>query len=248
MAETTLLIDGDILLYWACSGVEEETHWGDDWWTLHADARQAKQMVDAQISQYKTNLGAKKVIVALSDTHDNWRYSVMPTYKGNRIGKRKPVCYREVREYVHHTYTCFQLDSLEADDVLGLLATGKKVKGRKIIVSEDKDLKTIPGLLYNPNRAEAGVVEISKADADRWHLYQTLVGDRVDNYPGCPGIGEVRAERILADDCSWAAVVAAYEHAGLNEAEALRQARVARILRHGEYDWKKGTVKVWEPR
>lgn len=244
---TTLLIDGDILAYWACSGVEEATDWGNDWWTLTADARQAKQMVDAQIAQYKSLLGADKVTIAFSDAEDNWRWSVLPSYKGNRCGKRKPICYVPVREYAMEMYNGVVMPRLEADDVLGLLSTGPKIKGRKIIVSEDKDLKTIPGLLYNPNRAEEGLREITLEEADRWHLLQTLTGDAVDNYKGCPGIGPVKAEKLLEESPTWGTVKAAYEKAGLSEEEALRQAAVARILRHGEYDYTKKEVRIWKP-
>jgi len=244
---TTLLVDGDILAYWACSGVEEATDWGNDWWTLTADARQAKQMVDAQIAQYKSELGADKVVIAFSDPEDNWRWNVLPSYKGNRCGKRKPICYVPVREYAMETYSGVVMPRLEADDVLGLLSTGPKIKGRKIIVSEDKDLKTIPGLLYNPNRAEEGLREITQAEADKWHLLQTLTGDAVDNYKGCPGIGPVKAEKLLEESPTWDTVKAAYEKAGLAEEEALRQAAVARILRHGEYDYTKKEVRIWKP-
>lgn len=247
MSDTTLLIDGDIVLYWACSGSEEETDWGDDWWSLTADVRQAKQMVDAQVASWKTLLGANKVIFVVSDPEDNWRYKVLPSYKGNRLGKRKPLGYPSVRDYAVNLYNGVRIPKLEADDVLGLLSTGTKVKGRKIIVSEDKDLKTVPGLLYNPNRAEEGVQEISVAQADRWHLYQTLTGDATDNYKGCPGIGPVTADKLLDAEPSWATVKQAYEKAGLSEDEALRQAAVARILRHGEYDYTKQEVKVWKP-
>jgi DNA polymerase-1 len=44
----------------------------------------------------------------------------------------------------------------------------------------------------------------------------------------------------------WKIVVKAYEKAGMNEQDALQQARVARILRHGEYDKKTGEVKLWQ--
>lgn len=243
---TTLLIDGDILAYAACSGVEESTHWGDDFWTLIADARQAKQMVDAQIALYKRTLGATDVIVAFSDPNENWRWGVLSSYKGNRLGKRKPVCWPEVREYTIKVYSGQVYPRLEADDVLGILATSPTRLGRKIIVSEDKDLKQIPGLLYNPNKAEEGVQEITEEAADRWHLFQTLTGDAVDNYKGCPGCGPVKAEKLLDASAKWPTVVAAYEKAGLSEEEALRQARVARILRSDDYT-RKGEITLWNP-
>ena len=44
--ERTLLIDGDILLYAESSAVEEAWDWGNDIWTLHGDAKIAKERVD----------------------------------------------------------------------------------------------------------------------------------------------------------------------------------------------------------
>ena len=83
--------------------------------------------------------------------------------------------------------------------------------------------------------------------ADRFHLYQTLVGDQTDNYKGCPGVGPVKAETALGANPTWASVVGCYEKAGLTEEDALVQARVARILRHGEYNKMTCEVKLWTP-
>jgi len=78
-------------------------------------------------------------------------------------------------------------------------------------------------------------------------LLQALTGDSVDGYPGCPGIGPKRAERLLNKETSWETVVAAYAKEGLDEEYALAQARVARILRWDEYNIKKEEVILWTP-
>ncbi len=44
----------------------------------------------------------------------------------------------------------------------------------------------------------------------------------------------------------WELVVKAYEKQGLFEHDALQQARVARILRHGDYNMSTGEVKQWQ--
>ena len=58
------------------------------------------------------------------------------------------------------------------------------------------------------------------------------------------------AEKILKQaeqkEC-WGLIVEAYEKAGLTEEDALVQARVARILRHGEFCTKKEEVNLWNP-
>jgi 5'-3' exonuclease len=57
---------------------------------------------------------------------------------------------------------------------------------------------------------------------------------------------QVKLDRHFGENW-WTSVVSAYEKVGLTEADALIQARCARILRHGEYDFKKQKVKLWEP-
>lgn len=242
------VIDADIPLYQACSAVETPIDWGDDFWTLHADAREAKMIFDTTISDIKETVGAAATVLCFSGVN-NWRKTVLGTYKYNRKTSRKPVCYREVKDYISRNYDFMVEADLEADDCVGLIATGPKSRWRScskvIMVSEDKDLKSIPGTLYNPRTKETQV--ITKEQANRWHMFQTLVGDPVDNYTGCPGIGPVSANRILDRDCSWESVVKAYEGCGFNEQDALTQAKVARILRHREYNFRTKEIKTWTP-
>jgi DNA polymerase-1 len=235
----SLLIDGDIFLYQVASAVEEPTHWGDDIWTLHSDMRTAREVFDMEIKKLQKRLNVKKVVIALSDPDRNWRRSVLHSYKANRRGNRKPVVYVPLREHAAETYETVWYPTLEADDVLGLLATEDT-----IIVSDDKDLKTIPGTLYVPYKDE--LLEVTQENADRYHLVQTLTGDSVDGYKGCPGIGPKKAEKVL-EEGTWDEVVEAYEKAGLSESVALVQARVARILRSGEYNYKTKEVNLWKP-
>jgi len=176
------------------------------------------------------------------------RREVLPTYKHNRKGKRKPLVFSALREYCFDVYRTICINTLEADDLMGLLATGwKRGLGKTIIVSEDKDMSTIPGLLYNPNRAEEGIRKITKKEADLSHLTQALVGDATDGYVGCPGVGPKTAAKWLKKG-KWVEVIAAYEKAGLTEADALVQARVARILRRGEYNHRSKKVNLWKPQ
>lgn len=284
----TVLLDGDIFIFQAASANEYETQW-DHWlWTLHADLTAAITQFDDTINTICEDLQADKVVVALSD-EVNWRKSVMPTYKHNRVAKRKPVVYKAMREYVAETRETFQRPGLEGDDILGILSTHSHlIKGEKIIVSIDKDMNTIPGRLLNDGRARKAmaddsttsysdyIVEISAAAADRHHLLQALTGDVTDGYPGCPGIGPVKAAALLDEGkvlepreylCTrgenkgtkqikwepgregtpWEIVVSAYASAGLSEAVALENARVARIARAGDYDFTKKEIILWQP-
>jgi ribonucleotide reductase alpha subunit len=95
------------------------------------------------------------------------------------------------------------------------------------------------------------IIKRSKTECDWWHLIQTLTGDSVDNFSGCPKIGIVTAQKILKDKKlpikkQWDLVIKAYAKEGLQEHDALQQARVARILRHGEYNKQTHEVTQWQ--
>ena len=242
---TNLLIDADVALYEVASACETPIDWGDDRWTLHSDFKEAKQRFDCWVAKIKDRLDGSKIYLAFS-SDDNWRKIILPTYKSNRKGKRKPLVFHELKAYAMTVYKSILIDTLEGDDVLGLLAGDSSIKGGKIVVSIDKDLKTIPGFHYNPMRHEEGVIEVSEEQADYNHLFQSLTGDAVDGYSGCPGVGPKKAEKIF-ETPSWESVVSAYNKAGINEEDALVQARVARILRHGEYDKIKKEPVLWNP-
>jgi len=250
----TLLIDGDVIAYQFACASEVSINWGDDFWTLHADAKVAKTQMTESLEILKENLNADTIVIALSDSsREYFRKEILPTYKDNRSKVRKPIILKELRQFLRDNYKFYEKEALEGDDVLGILATHPKlVPGEKIVVSIDKDLLTIPGLHYNTRHPENGVVQVSEDLADYYHLFQTLTGDSSDGFSGCPGIGAKRAEQILAmadGDKSqlWPCVVKAFEDAGFGKEEALRQARVARILRADEYDYKIGQPILWKP-
>ena len=259
MTKRTLLIDGDVLAYKIAATIERPIHWGNDLWTLHSDAAEGKRAIDEQLITLQEDLNADDVIIALTSSDDNFRFSVWPSYKSNRKGKRKPLCLYEMRNYMLEAYDTFLRPGLEGDDVMGILATHPTlVKGEKVIVSIDKDMKTIPGRVYNDGRPEEGIATIPEGLADYWFMYQTITGDTTDGYPGLPSFGPKKAEALLGDPEAWASgeldiptmwplVVEAYEKKGLTEDDAIIQARCARILRHTDYDFKKKEVILWTP-
>lgn len=245
----TLLVDADIPCYQIASSLERVIDDGDDWVSAYMDKNEAKQAFDALIEGWKKDTGATEVVMALTDK-TNFRHEILAGYKANRSGARKPIGLSALKGHVADAYETVIKPGLEADDVLGILSTHPTlIPGKKVIISIDKDFKTIPGFLFNPNHPEDGIVEVSENEANYWHFYQTLVGDRVDNYSGCPGCGPKTAEKILAkSDDWWGSVVAAYNKAGLSETEALCQARVSRILRASDYDFTAKKPILWTPK
>lgn len=124
---------------------------------------------------------------------------VLDSYKGNRVGKRKPVGYRDFCESIlkQHKDTSFFWPGVEGDDVLGILSTNPQLAGcdKVIIVSCDKDFYTIPGMF---KRLSDGSFKIStEEEADRYHMYQTLIGDTTDGYGGIPQVGDGAAVPFL---------------------------------------------------
>jgi len=242
-----LLIDGDILAYKSATMAEIDTKWEDGLWTLHADENYAKSLLHSEIETLQENLETNNVTIALTDSK-NFRKDVLPSYKDNRKQKRKPLVLGALREHLRKQYKAIVIPNLEADDVLGILAT-KPVKGeQRIICSLDKDLMQIPSYI---SRDGKNIIHRKKNECDWWHLIQTLTGDSVDGFSGCPSVGIKTAEKILTNKRMavkdmWKLVVKTYEKNNLTEADALQQARVARILRHGEYNKTTGEINLWQ--
>lgn len=230
--------------------METPTDWGNDFWTLHCDFGRCKDSLDTQVQGYKDNLNADDIVIALSPPK-NYRYRIYPQYKSNRTGKRKPMCYGAMKGYIKDNYKTFERPDIEADDVMGILSTSEKIiKGEKVIVSMDKDLKTIPGLICDMRTYD--IYEVTEAEANYRHMYQTLIGDTSDGYPGCPGVGPKTAEKLLEAtdgtyETMWSVVVEQFTKKGLGEEMALTMARLARICRRDDYDFKKKEVILWEP-
>lgn len=272
----TLLIDGDVIAYQVAATNQTEIDWGDDTSSTVLTESQAKAAVDNQVARLVERLDADDAILCLTDGV-NWRMDVLPTYKSNRKDVVRPQLLPVIREHILNNYKSYLRPTLEGDDCMGILATHPSlIKGEKVIVSIDKDMKTIPTKVYNPNHDADGIVNITEDEADWWHLFQTITGDTTDGYKGCPNAGKETAIELLNNpyllipyeheftrgkrkgqtetryikeptDDVWAAIVSLYEKQGLTEADALAQARVARILRHTDFDFKNKKVKLWNP-
>lgn len=256
---TTILLDADIVAYKVAVLNQQDFDWGDTGKSRVVDPVSAKKQTDDLVTEYANTLNASSVIVCLSepDPEKNFRRQLNPTYKSHRKDVELPELLIWVKEYLAHEYRSFRRPRLEADDIMGILATcGDRfgMKGDRIIVSEDKDMRTIPGLVYNPNRPELGTIEVSELDADRFLMWQTVVGDPTDGYKGCPGVGPNSrygdfANDLLESDRAdlWDTVLMAYASKGLTEDDAILQARMAHILRATSYNFKNKKVRLWQP-
>ena len=245
-----LLIDGDLIAYRTCMSKETAVDWGEGLWTLHCFEDDVKAGINNYLSAFRENIPNSRPIIYLSST-ENFRKGVDPSYKSNRAATRKPICLKVIREWMIFELGAVIVQGLEADDLLGIHGTDPAKK--TVVVSDDKDMRTLPCVLWNSKAKMLETISLDQADYN--HMIQTLTGDATDGYAGCPSVGPKTAEKILTPkpdqqrtpSFMWEQVVKAFDKAGLSEEEALRQARLARILRHGEFSFDTGKPVLWEP-
>tara|TARA_R110001606_G_scaffold399301_2_gene584116 strand:- start:7667 stop:8560 length:894 start_codon:yes stop_codon:yes gene_type:complete len=275
--KTTLLIDADIVAFRYASTNQQTFDWGDGITsTVLTELDIVQEQVRECLAGYLKVTKADDLIICLTDSKANWRKSVLPTYKSNRKDTVRPQLLEPLKQFMAEEYPSFRKPTLEADDVMGILSTHPKlIEGKKIIVSEDKDMKTIPGWLWNPAK-DVEPWLVSEDEADYWHVLQTLMGDTTDGYTGCIGIGKDKANTLISNpvlyipyehelksgkrkgeieiryteeptDNLWEAVVSLFKYKGQTEEDALTQGRVARISRHTDYNFETQETIHWNP-
>ena len=237
----SLLIDADYIVYKCCAAAETEIDWGDDVIVVSSRFSEAYDKVQRELFNIATDLGCFDDSILFFTDSINFRKRIDPAYKGHR-NRKKPCGYRRVINKLKEDYQVVVMPELEADDALGIYAT--KEQGH-IICSPDKDMRQIPGDLYD---LSTGVVTLTKEEGDRWHLIQTLAGDQTDGYSGVPGFGIKRAVSFFEENgYSWSSVVSAFASKELDESVALQNARLAKILQHTDYDFTNQSIILWTP-
>ena len=246
----TMLVDGDILLYVCSTQMEEPIKWDEDTWTLHASESKTINKFADTLTYYSQILLCNNIAIALS-SKTNFRKKISPLYKYGRRNNRKPLTFAPLREWVIKNYTTYEMPYLEGDDVLGILATSDLIKGDKVILTKDKDMKTVPSTIWFMQGDD--YTQINEEDADYNHMLQTLTGDSTDGYSGCPSVGKITAEKILKEHkgnkgAMWKAVLKRYKMNKLDKKYALLQARLARIIRASDYNFTRRRPKLWLPQ
>ena len=263
---TTILLDADIPIFkFASVAQTTEPSWdeGGEEDIVLEDFEEVCSEVDGYVATMMNFLRADRIIVCLSEPKRemNWRRTVLPTYKEARSKTASPVYRQPLTDYMAEKYESFLKPTLEGDDVLGILATNPKViKGDKILVSGDKDLRTIPSrqftdsrnLMFNPDKDSIPYWN-SEWLADYYWMWQTLIGDSTDGYTGLPKCGPARAIEVLdipkptsTLEVMWPKVVSEYAKKGLTEDDALVQAQVAKICRTEDFNYRTKRAIPWQ--
>lgn len=131
-------------------------------------------------------------------------------YKGNRILMEKPVHYHSIRRYLSNRWMARTINGWEADDEVAMQAALEGYDPSQVmIVSQDKDLRTVPGLLFN---YRSNAYEMISQQAALVNFYrQIITGDATDNIVGVHKAGPAKAVGIITTDMTetdmWNAVV-----------------------------------------
>jgi DNA polymerase-1 len=232
----TLYIDADILLYRACFAAQSYD-------PLTERYPNPKEIFDESLEQLCKQTGIFSYVCCLS-SKSSFRKEIFPLYKANRKGKPKPPGLTELRNWILTQRRGWTIEGLEADDLLGIMATSDP---SNLITSLDKDCRTLPNVTwYNFKSGEYETQ--SPAQARHNFLVQALAGDSVDGYTGIPGIGPKKAEKILLEGGDrWSTVVGAYLRAGLTAQDAFVSASMAHILTSRNFDLDTLAMTPWKP-
>lgn len=237
----TLLIDADYIAYKSCVTAETEIDFGDDVILVTSRFSEAYNLFINELGRIASDTGCFDDLILFFSDSSNFRKTIYPDYKGHR-NRKKPCGYRRLINRLTDEYCVITMPQLEADDAIGIYATNNP---GNIIVSPDKDMRQIPGDLYD---MKDGIETITVQEGIEWHYIQTLAGDSTDGYSGCPSIGVKRAKTLLdKEGCTWDTVVKTFKANGLTEDDALLNARLAKILQVNDYDFEHGEPRLWVP-
>lgn len=167
----------------------------------------ALALVKRQILRIETKLDSDgylfdklELFITGKGNHRNEIATIRP-YKGNRVNMEKPVHYKAIRRYMMNRWQAVKVDGHEADDEVACISASLQYDPAQVmIVSQDKDLRTVPGLLYNYNKDKYELITPQGALVNFYR--QMLVGDATDNVVGCYRTGEKKAEGLIYEALS----------------------------------------------
>jgi DNA polymerase-1 len=245
----TLLIDGDILLFKFGFRHQTEIEWANGAETTILDMDRAVLDLEEFIESLLQQTQCVDYLVCFTNKI-NFRYSVLPSYKHNRVDLEPPKMIKMIKDYLRENHPWKTQEYLEADDLMGIMGTSDP--DRYVLATIDKDFMSLPVWLFNWNK-DKKPRRISELEADYWFHYQWLKGDTGDGYHGCWRVGDKTARKVLegADPAEWSTcVVATYatnKWVDYTWDDIITQARMARILRASDWDHERRRPILWTP-
>ena len=153
--------------------------------------------------------------VAFDPAGPTFRHEAFPEYKAQReatpedIKKAVPIIKDILRAM---RIPILEAPGYEADDVIGTLATKAAEAGvDTYMLTPDKDYAQLVGdrvSMYRPRQGDAGYEVMGPKEVEAKYGLSApsevidllgLMGDTADNIPGCPGVGEKTAAKLIAE-------------------------------------------------
>lgn len=151
--------------------------------------------------------------IAFDPAGGTFRHEAYPEYKAQReatpedIRWAVPIIKDIIRAY---RIPILEIPGFEADDVIGTLALKGQEAGLEVhMVTPDKDYAQLvrPGIyMRRPGHGSAGMEKLGVDEiCEKYEISSTsqvidllgLMGDTADNVPGCPGVGEKTAIKLV---------------------------------------------------
>lgn len=151
-------------------------------------------------------------IAVAFDHGKTFRHDAFPEYKAQREETPEDIklsvpLIKQVLEAMH--IPILQVDGFEADDIIGTIATRFGADGiDTFMLTPDKDYGQLIGpnvFMYRP-RHGGGYEILGEKEVEAKYGIPTpaqvidllaLMGDSADNFPGCPGVGEKTAAKLI---------------------------------------------------
>src|SRR5512139_2989123 len=207
MPPTLYLIDGHALayrMYFALTAGGGSTRWqtskGEPTAGIYGFARELMRILEQEQPDY---------IAVAFDTGKTFRDQIFPEYKATRAKMPDDLSPQipRIRQLVDaFNIPRLELEGFEADDVLGSIAHIANEQGLGVkIITGDRDLlqlvneRTMVYLAGDDQNyvTDEDVIKKLGVKPDQVVDYKALVGDKSDNIPGVPGIGEKTAASLL---------------------------------------------------
>lgn len=146
------------------------------------------------------------------DHGKTFRHDAFPEYKAQREETPEDIklsvpLIKQVLEAMH--IPILQVDSFEADDIIGTIATRFGADGiDTFMLTPDKDYGQLIGpnvFMYRPRHGGGYEILGEKEVGEKYGIptpaqvidLLALMGDSADNFPGCPGVGEKTAAKLI---------------------------------------------------
>ena len=219
-----LLVDGSNLVMRAAFGGDIEPKFAVP--TATGLIRRAMQLT-----------AASHLVVALDTPGEpSWRKQLLPTYKAHRTLDTGRWLTAAHAEWTRRGWCVEDCVGFEADDVIATLALRAKDRAEVIVCSSDSDLlqltaegfavlRPMNGGKFETWHAAEVCAKYQLQHAGQLRDLKALMGESGDNIPGVPGIGPVKAAKLLTAHKDFASLLTACFNPGATDKDLQKVAQ-----------------------